>query len=195
MKIVLASNSKNRKDLLDMLGFVYEIKKSRKDEISNATNPFEYVAELSKTKALDVLEQMDYKALIIAADTIITMDDKIYEKPKTKDEAKNNLLEMSGRTTTAITGMTIIDMEQDIIITSSDSVDISFKEIPEEDIDWYVENDPYILDRCGYSLVGKASLFVNKIEGDYNIAVGLSLNKLHDVIKQLGYKLNDIELK
>jgi septum formation protein len=195
MKIVLASNSKNRKDLLDMLGFVYEIKKSRKDEISNATNPFEYVAELSKTKALDVLEQMDYKALIIAADTIITMDDKIYEKPKTKDEAKNNLLEMSGRTTTAITGMTIIDMEQDIIITSSDSVDISFKEIPEEDIDWYVENDPYILDRCGYSLVGKASLFVNKIEGDYNIAVGLSLNKLHDAIKQLGYKLNDIELK
>lgn len=195
MKIVLASNSKNRKDLLDMLGFVYEIKKSRKDEISNATNPFEYVAELSKTKALDVLEQMDYKALIIAADTIITMDDKIYEKPKTKDEAKNNLIEMSGRTTTAITGMTIIDMEQDIIITSSDSVDISFKEIPEEDIDWYVENDPYILDRCGYSLVGKASLFVNKIEGDYNIAVGLSLNKLHDVIKQLGYKLNDIELK
>ena len=67
-----------------MVGFAYEIKKSRKDEISDATDPFEYVAELSKTKALDVLEQLDYEALIIAADTIITMDNKIYEKPKTK---------------------------------------------------------------------------------------------------------------
>ena len=194
MKIVLASNSKNRKDLLDMIGFAYEIKKSRKEEESSATNPFEYVAELSKTKALDVLDQLDYEAIIIAADTIITMDDKIYEKPKTKEEAYNNLKEMSGRTTTAITGMTIIDMSQDITLTLSDSVDISFKEISEEDIKWYVENDPYILDRCGYSLQGKASLFINKIEGDYNVGVGLSLNKLHDVIKQLEEILLNLNL-
>lgn len=195
MKLVLASSSKNRKDLLDMVGFKYEIIKSRKDEESSATNPFEYVAELSKTKALDVREQIDYDALIVAADSIIYMDGKKYEKPKTKEEAFNNLKEMSGRVTNAITGMTVIDTKQDIILTISDSVDIEFKEIDDEDIKWYVDNDPYILERCGYSLIGKANLFVKRVEGDYNIAVGLSLSKLHEVIKELGYTLNDIELK
>lgn len=195
MNLVLASSSKNRKDLLDMLGFKYEIIKSRKDEESSATDPFEYVAELSKTKALDVREQIDYDALIVAADSIIYMDGKKYEKPKTKEEAFNNLKEMSGRVTNAITGMTVIDTKQDIILTISDSVDIEFKEIDDEDIKWYVDNDPYILERCGYSLIGKANLFVKRVEGDYNIAVGLSLTKLHEVIKELGYTLNDIELK
>lgn len=195
MKLVLASSSKNRKDLLDMVGFKYEIIKSRKDEDSSATNPFEYVAELSKTKALDVREQINYDALIVAADSIIYMDGKKYEKPKTKEEAFNNLKEMSGRVTNAITGMTVIDTKQDIILTISDSVDIEFKEIDDEDIKWYVDNDPYILERCGYSLIGKANLFVKRLEGDYNIAVGLSLSKLHEVIKELGYTLNDIELK
>lgn len=195
MNLVLASSSKNRKDLLDMVGFKYEIIKSRKDEESSATDPFEYVAELSKTKALDVREQIDYDALIVAADSIIYMDGKKYEKPKTKEEAFNNLKEMSGRVTNAITGMTVIDTKQDIILTISDSVDIEFKEIDDEDIKWYVDNDPYILERCGYSLIGKANLFVKRVEGDYNIAVGLSLTKLHEVIKELGYTLNDIELK
>lgn len=195
MKLVLASSSKNRKDLLDMVGFKYEIIKSRKDEESSATNPFEYVAELSKTKALDVREQINYDALIVAADSIIYMDGKKYEKPKTKEEAFNNLKEMSGHVTNAITGMTVIDTKQDIILTISDSVDIEFKEIDDEDIKWYVDNDPYILERCGYSLIGKANLFVKRVEGDYNIAVGLSLSKLHEVIKELGYTLNDIELK
>ena len=195
MKLILASNSKNRKDLLDMIGLKYEIIKSRKEEESEATDPFVYVGELSKTKALDVLEQIDYDALIVACDTIIYMDGKIYEKPKTKEEAYNNLKEMSGNITTATTGMTVIDTKQDIILTTSDSVDIHFKEIDDEDIKWYVDNDPYILDRCGYSLQGKASLFINKIDGDYNIGVGLSLNKLHQTIKDLGYKLSDLELK
>ena len=87
MRLILASNSKNRKDLLDMIGLKYEIIKSRKEEESEATDPFVYVGELSKTKALDVLEQIDYDALIVACDTIIYMDGKIYEKPKTKEEA------------------------------------------------------------------------------------------------------------
>ena len=195
MKIVLASNSKNRKDLLDMIGFAYEIKKSRKEEESSATNPFEYVAELSKTKALDVLDQLDYEAIIIAADTIITMDDKIYEKPKTKEEAYNNLKEMSGRTTTAITGMTIIDMSQDITLTLSDSVDISFKEISEEDIKWYVENEKRILDISGYAMLGKASIFLEKVNGDYNTLFGISPSKVYEKLQELGYKISDFELK
>lgn len=195
MKIILASGSKNRADLLDMVGISYEVIKSRVEENSDATNPYEYVSDLSKAKALDVMDQIDYDAIIIAADSIITMDDKIYEKPKTKEEAYNNIKEMSGRITYAITGMTVIDTKQDIILTTSSSVEVHFKKVSDEDIKWYVDTDPYVLERCGYSLVGKASFFVNKIVGDYNIAVGLSVNQLHDIIKQLGYKMSDIDLK
>ena len=123
------------------------------------------------------------------------MNNKIYEKPKTKEEAFNNLKEMSGKKTDAITGMTFIDTKNNKVISISDSVEIHFKEINDEDIKWYVENDPYVLERCGYSLVGKASFFVNKVVGDYNIAVGLSLNKVHDIINELGYSLRDFDLQ
>ncbi len=103
VKLVLASGSKQRKDILDMLGLKYEIVKSLEEERSSPTNPDDYVIDLSKDKANSVANQLDEKAIIIAADSIIYMNNKIYEKPKDKVEAFQNLREMSGQTTYAVT--------------------------------------------------------------------------------------------
>lgn len=195
MKLILASGSKQRQDIFKMIGLKYEVVKSTVEENSTATDPNEYVKELSMDKANSVASQIKEKALIIAADTIIYMDGKIYEKPKSKEEAFQNLKEMSNKVTYAITGITIKDLYQDKTICFSDTAEVYLKEIADEEIKWYVENDPNILDRCGYTMLGKAAIFLDKVNGDYNTLFGISPSKLHEKFKELGYKISDFELE
>ena len=91
MKLILASTSKQRQDIFKMIGLKYEVMKSLVKEDSKATEPNEYVKELSMNKANSVASQIKEKALIVAADTVIYMDGKIYEKPTSKEEAFQNL--------------------------------------------------------------------------------------------------------
>lgn len=195
MKLILASGSKQRQDIFKMAGWKYEVIKSLEEENSAATDPEEYVKELSMNKAKSVATQVKEKALIVAADTIIYMDGKIYEKPKSKEEAFQNLKEMSGKTTYAITGVTIKDLYQDKTICFADTTEVCLKKINDEDIKWYVENEKNILDICGYAILGKASIFLDKINGDHNNLFGISPSKLYEKFQELGYKLSDFELE
>jgi len=195
MKLILASGSKQRQDIFKMIGWKYEVIKSLKEENSTATEPNEYVKELSMEKAKSVSEQIQEKAIIVSADSIIYMDGKIYEKPKSKEEAFHNLKEMSGKVTYAITGVTIKDLYQDKTISFSDTAEVYIKNISDEDIKWYVENDKEILNRCGYSMLGKSAIFLDKVNGDYNTLFGISPSKLYEKFQKLGYKISDFELE
>ena len=172
MKLILASSSKNRQDLFKMVGLKYEVIKSTKEEESKATDPNQYVIDLSKDKANNVANQIKEKAIIISADSVIYMNGKIFEKPKDKNEAFKNMKSMSGKITYGITGVTIKDLYQNKEISFVDTVEVHFKEISDEDIKWYVDNDI----------------------GDYNTVIGISLSKLHSKLKELGYSLSDFEL-
>lgn len=195
MKLILASGSKPRQDIFKMIGWKYEVIKSLEEEKSNETDPEEYVKELSINKANSVAMQVKEKAIIVAADSVISMDGKIYEKPKNKEEAFQNLKEMSGRITYAVTGVTIKDLYQNKTISFSDVTEVHIKQIDDEDIKWYVENDENILNRCGYSMLGKASIFLDKVNGDYNTLFGISPSKLYERFKELGYSISDFELE
>ena len=196
MKVILASSSTVRQGIFDMIGIEYEVITSLVEEESAARNPEEYVKEISKKKAESVASQIDYKAIIISVDEVIYMAGKIYEKPKTKEEAYNNIKEMIGKTTYAITGITIKDLYQDKEIVFSDICEVTMKKnISDEDIQWYVDNEESILNRCGYTILGKAAIFVEKINGDYNTVIGISPSRLHDKLKELGYKLSDFNLR
>lgn len=196
MKLILASSSKNRQDILNQMGLKYEVVTSLVEEFSSNANPEEYVKELSKNKADSVALQIKEKAIIIAADEVIFMNDKIYEKPKTKKEAYNNIKEMIGKTTYAITGVTIKDLYKDKEICFSDVCELTLKSnITDQDIKWYVDNEKDILNRCGYAIPGKASVFIEKINGDYNTLLGFSTSRIHDKLKELGYQLSDFELR
>lgn len=94
MRIILASSSKQRQDILKMIGLKYDVITSDVDEKSNENKPDKYVEELSLNKAKSVCNQINDKAIIIAADTIIYFNNKKYEKPKTKKEAFSNLKEL-----------------------------------------------------------------------------------------------------
>lgn len=195
LKLILASNSKPRQDIFKNIGLKYEVIKSLVEEKSSNTEPDEYVKDLSRDKANSVASQINEKAIIIAADSIIYMDGKIYEKPKSKEEAYQNLKEMSGQVTYAVTGVTIKDLYQNREISFSDTAEVYIKEISDEDIKWYVENEENILNRCGYAMLGKASLFLEKVNGDYNTLFGISPSKVYEKLKELGYKISDFELE
>lgn len=194
MKLILASGSKQRKDIFDMIGLKYEVVTSLEEEKSSATNPETYVKELSKGKADSVEKQLNEKAIIIAADTVIYMNGKIYEKPKNKEEAFDSMKEMSGKVTYAVTGVTIKDLYQNKEISFSDTVEVWIRKINDEDIKWYVENDKNILDRSGYAMLGKAAIFLEKVNGDYNTVFGISPSKVYEKLQELGYKISDFEL-
>lgn len=193
VKIILATGSKQRQDIFKMLGLNYEVITSDIDEESDEVLPDKYVEELSFNKAKCVSGKVNDKAIIVAADTIIYFNNKKYEKPKSKEEAFNNLKEMSGKKNTAYTGITIMDLYQNKTISFSSKVDIYFKEISDEDIDWYVNNESKIFKCCGYVPLGKASLFIDKIDGDYNTVLGISPSVLFEKFKELGYKTSDFD--
>ena len=123
------------------------------------------------------------------------MDGKIYEKPKSKDEAFNNIKEMSGKKTNAYTGVTIKDLYKNKEITFYDVCAVYIKDVSDEDVKWYVDNEENILKRCGYAILGKAAIFLDKVEGDYNTLFGISPSKVYDKLKELGYNISDFDLK
>lgn len=195
MKLILASSSKQRQDIFKMLGLKYEVMTNNVPEESNKKKPYKYVEELSRNKALSVKSQIKEKAIIISCDTIIYGNNKIYEKPKSKEEAYQNLIELSNSKCTAYTGMTILDLYQDKTITTCTKVDIYFNEITDKEAKWYSENEEKIFKCCGFVPLGKASLFIKKINGDYNTLLGISPSTLYSKLKELGYDITNLELE
>lgn len=195
MKIVLASKSEQRQGLLKMIGLKYEVITSKVDEYSDKTDPSEYVIDLSLSKAKSVASQVKEKAIIIAADTIVYKDNKFYEKPKSKEEAFNNIREMSNSINYGVTGVTIIDLYKNKTVSFSNTVSVKFKNVSENEIDWYVNNEKNIFTRCGYVPLGKAALFIEKVEGDYNSLFGLPINEVFKKLFELGYKIEDFDFE
>lgn len=195
MKIILASASKQRQDIFKMIGLKYEVFTSNVDEDSNEVEPDKYVEELSFNKAKSVSTQINDKAIIIAADTIIYFNNKKYEKPKSREEAYNNIKELSGNKNIAYTGITIIDLYKNKTITFCSKVDVYFKDILDEEIEWYVNNEEKIFKCCGYVPLGKASMFIDRIDGDYNTLLGISPSVIFEKLKELGYSINDLNFE
>ena len=195
MRIILASASKQRQDIFNMIGLKYDVITSDVPEESNQTEPDKYVEELSLNKAKSVKKQIKDKAIIISADTIIYTNNKIYEKPKSKEEAYSNLKELSNNKCTAYTGITLMDLYKEKVICSSSKVNVYFNEIKDEEAEWYVNNEEKIFKCCGFVPLGKASVFINKIEGDYNTLLGISPSIVYNKLKELGYSFNDLNFE
>ena len=194
MKLVLASGSIRRQEVLRKVGLKYEVVKSNVEEHSDATEPSQYVMDLSKDKANSAISQLKEKAIVIAVDTVLYMDGKIFEKPKSKEQAAQNLRAMSGNMVNVVTGMTIKDLYQDKEAIFSHNSEIYLKTLSEDDIKWYVENEKEVLNCAGICIEGKGAMFIDKIVGDFGTTYGISISMIHTKLKELGYKMSDFEL-
>lgn len=192
MRLILASNSKPRKDILDKVGLKYEVCPSNIEENSTENNPREYVMDLSKQKGLAVASNIE-EGVVLSADSIIYIDGNKLEKPKTKEEAKEMLELLSGRVNYAVTGVTIIDKYQDKTVTFSETTEVYFDNMSDEEINWYIEHEQFIFERCGYSIEGKSAIYIPKINGDYYNILGLPINRVYKELRKLGYSLSDFD--
>lgn len=192
MKLILASNSRTRKEILDKVGLKYEVCPSNIEEHSIETDPKEYVMDLSRQKGLAIASNVS-EGVILSADSIIYIDDKKLEKPKTKESAKEMLKLLSGRVNYAVTGVTIVDKYQDKTITFNEVTEVYFDEMSDEEMDWYIENEQFIFERCGYSIAGKSAIYIPKINGDYYNILGMPISRVYKELHKLGYNLSDFE--
>jgi septum formation protein len=191
LNIVLASASERRKELLSRLTEKFTVVVSDFDESSVRFKGDleDFVMEIAKGKALDVLKSLEQDAIIIGCDTIVAIDDKLLGKPRSKEEAINMLKSLSGKVHQVCSGVAIIDSVTRNISTDFVTTDIKFSQISEEDIIKYVDTgDP--MDKAGaYGIQGVAGVFVEEIKGCYYSVVGLPINKLKCMLKGMGVDL------
>ena len=194
--IILASASPRRKELLEKINLRFEVDASDCEEnIDPGLKPREIVRQLSIQKAKTV-EARHKNSIIIAADTVGVMGDRILGKPHTKNEARKMLREISGKSHLVITGFSIIDTTTDKIVTRTVDTRVFIKKLTREEIDAYVKTgEP--LDKAGaYAIQGMGAVMVEKIEGDYYNVMGLPLNALTEALKKFGiYVLGNIPSK
>ena len=185
-KIILASASPRRKELLEKIGLKFEVEPGACQEIVDKDlEPHELVQKLSREKA-EAVARKYRNAVVIAADTVVLIDGKILGKPKSPTEAKKMLRVLSGKSHVVITGFTIIDTSQRRILSKAAETKVYIRELNPEEIDAYVKSgEP--LDKAGaYGIQGLGSVIVEKIEGDYFNVVGLPLSALAESLKEFG---------
>lgn len=187
--MILASSSPRRKELLGQAGFDLSIEPADIDETRLAhESPRALVERLATQKAQATLAQHGTLAtgeVLLAADTIVWMDDEVLGKPANKADAHRMLRELSGRTHHVSTGVCIIrqfDDEPARVTSFVDTTDVTFCELTEEQIIAYIATgEP--MDKAGaYGIQGGAGAFVTHIEGDYNNVVGLPIARVLEVL-------------
>ena len=188
-RIVLASGSPRRSELLRKGGLEdFEVMPVDADEtIVPGTEPHTAVMQLSGKKALAARERCAPGDLIIAADTVVSLDGEILGKPGTEDRAREMLKKLSGRSHKVFTGVTL--RRGDMEMTDFEETEVFFREISESEIGAYIRTgEP--LDKAGaYGIQGAACSFVYRLEGDYYNVMGLPMAKLCTMLKVFGVEM------
>lgn len=187
MKIVLASASERRQELLSRLVKDFEIIVSDFDE---SKVPFEgdidrYVKEIALGKALDVKEKLNSDAIVISADTIVTLENRILGKPKDQEDAFNMIKMLQDRRHLVYSGIVVVNTATNVIKQESLATEVTFSKISDDEILEYIKTgEP--LDKAGaYGIQGIGGIFVEEIKGCYYNVVGLPLNKLKSMLKEV----------
>ena len=180
-RIILASASPRRAELLRAAGIDFDVRPADIDEaIRPGEAPGEYVSRLAEAKAR-VVHERDGNQTVLAADTAVVVDGEILGKPVDEADAKRMLRMIGGRTHDVLTAVSVFHPGQ-IVDTRVDATTVEFAELSESDIDWYVSSgEP--MDKAGaYAVQGLASRFVTRVEGSYSNVVGLPIALVYQML-------------
>ena len=197
VRVILASGSPRRKELLEQIGVSFEISVADGEEVITRKLPWEVVEELSLQKATEVAERYETKqeateqTVIIGADTIVAYGEEIMGKPKDEEMAKKMLRKLQGGSHQVYTGVTLIIMtaEDRQIVTFHEKTDVEMYPMSETQIAAYVATkEP--MDKAGsYAIQGKCAAYIKGICGDYNNVVGLPIARLMQELFKRGIVL------
>lgn len=183
MNIVLASASPRRREILENTNIKFDIISSSIDElVLEGESPCHMVMRLAFEKGIDIASKRK-SDLVISADTIVVLDNTVLGKPKDEEEAKTMITSLSGKTHQVITGISLINLENNKKIIDYVISNVKFKKLSENDINDYIKTKES-LDKAGaYGIQGYGALLVEEIQGDYFNIVGLPISKLSDLLK------------
>jgi len=186
-KIILASGSPRRKELLEQIGLSFDVIPAIGEEHTTKLLPHEVVAELSLQKAQEIAEQFSCKnRIILGADTVVALDSTIMGKPKDEKDAFHMLRALSGNTHKVYTGVTIIYTKKEPqIITFVDATEVTMYKMLDDEILTYIDTkEP--MDKAGaYGIQGKCAAYIKGIQGDYNTVVGLPVSRVYHALTDL----------
>ena len=186
MKVILASQSARRRDILENLGIKFDIKVSRVDESMDPhISAGENVEAVSLRKAMAVETELgilpEDDTLIIASDTVVVCDGAILGKPRDKAHATEMMRMLSGRRHSVISGIAVIYRGKRI--SAHEETEVEFRALSDSDIEAYVSTDEPYDKAGGYGIQDKASVFVRGIHGDYLNVVGLPVFRLFQLLE------------
>ena len=181
-KLILASASPRRKQILTDAGYEFDIITSDKEgEIDKITPPDKFAIRCAINKGEDVFSKLDGDFVVLSADTVVAFDGKIYGKPDGKADAERMLKELSGNTHEVITGYAILskNMRQTGKVTTK----VTFNSLTEEILNAYLDSNLWQGKAGAYGIQDGFPL-VEKFEGDYDNVVGLPIKEIDDAIKE-----------
>ncbi len=184
--IILASQSPRRRYLLEQAGLDIKVIPSRFDEDSiPITRPASYVKALAEAKAKEIAVQYP-EHYVIGADTIVTIDDHFLGKPGDVDEARAMLKRLSGQTHFVYSGFAILCIHREACFTKAVETKVQFKELTDEEIDWYIQTgEPF--DKAGaYAIQGIGTFLIRRIDGSYTNVVGLPVCEVIEELIRMG---------
>lgn len=188
MGIILASKSPRRKELLSLLGLDFKVITEDVDETINKDLPvIKEIKRLSCLKAKAVSGKVRDDDIVIAADTVVVLGNRVFGKPKDKRQAKEMLKTLSGKTHRVITGITVI--KGDKVDTKAAVTKVTFRELCDKEIEAYIATgDPF--DKAGaYALQGISCIFASGISGDHFNVYGLPVSLLANMLRGFGVKI------
>lgn len=190
-RFILASASPRRRALLAALGIDFEIIASGAPEIDIGPSPAQIVESNAVRKRDDVTARLDTPAVVIAADTLVFLDEHILSKPADAVEARQMLERLSGRTHQVLTGIAIRDTATGRTAQGNESTDVTFRDLTRQEIGRFVEIvNP--IDRAGaYTVDGPGSLLVARYDGCYMNVLGLPIVRLDLLLREIGIRLFD----
>jgi len=190
-KIILASKSPRRQELLKTLGLPFEIIPSRYDEnLKGKKFTYELIKEVSKNKAFDVVNRVEEDAIVIGADTVVVLGEEILLKPVDEQDAINELKKLSGKSHIVVTAVTVADTKTKEFYSEATTSVVTFQNLTEEQIVNYVKTKKP-LDKAGaYGIQELDKSFVKSLEGSKNNVIGLSPTSLKNILIKIDKSLS-----
>jgi septum formation protein len=186
-RIVLASQSPRRRELLALIGIPHEVRPADIDEtLRRGEDPGEYCERLAREKARVVADTIRGDAVVIGSDTTVVVDRQVLGKPDDEADARRMLRTLSGRSHVVLTGVAVA--RGDRVESGVEEVGVTFRAIDDAEIDAYIRTgEP--MDKAGaYGIQGYGATIVTRIEGDYFAVMGLALVRLVALLGRLGVR-------
>jgi nucleoside triphosphate pyrophosphatase len=190
-KLILASGSPRRAEILRNAGFRFEVQPAYVDEsLLTGERAGDYVQRLAQTKAhviaTSAAENFE-RAFVIGADTTVVCDDRIFAKPENAGDAREMLLALSGRTHEVLTGIAILRTPDGLQASGVETTCVTFVPLSQDQIDAYIATGEPFDKAGGYGIQGIGGKFIPRIEGCYFNVMGLPLSRVWQMLRALGW--------